>query len=155
LSVFGKRDDPTASWPANGAAPTLDLDRQSVGPLVLGDRFEGAEALGRPKRVRGSLDDGNFTLEYPAFDLEFHRGVLVCVKFDIDEGTSASCAGDIRLSLATKPIDAQVWFGEPASDSTGGAGLRWIDFERGGATLALEFTGERLTCVQLYGEGYA
>ena len=33
--------------------------------------------------------------------------------------------------------------------------LRWIDYERGGATLALELTGGRLTCVQLYGEGYA
>ena len=153
--MFGKRDDPTAGWPANGAAPTLDLGSQSVGPLALGDRFEGAEAFGRPRRVAGSVDSGKFIFEYPTFELEFMRGVLVCVKFDIDEGVSAPHAGDIRLSHATRPIDAQVWFGEPASDSTGGGGLRWIDFERDGATLALEFTDDALTCVQLYAEGYA
>jgi len=62
---------------------------------------------------------------------------------------------DIRLTRAVKPIDVQVWFGDPASDSGGPNGLRWIDFEREGATLALEFDAKGLSCVQLYAEGYA
>ena len=152
--MFGKRGDPTAGWPSTGAAPVLDLGNRSVGPLALGDRFEGAEALGRPTRVQGSVSDGSFTFEYPTFELQFMRGMLACVKFDIDEDTSAQ-VGDVRLSRAVKPLDVQVWFGDPASDSTGPGGLRWIDFERGGATLALEFTGQALTCVQLYSGEYA
>jgi hypothetical protein len=152
--VFGKRDDPTAGWPSTGAAPRLDLDGRSVGPLALGERFDAAEALGRPQRVRGSTRDGNMTFEYRAFSLEFRRGDLVCVKFDLDEGSSVA-VGDVRLTRATKPLDAQVWFGDPASDSTGGGGLRWMDFAREGATLALEFDAGGLACVQLYGEGYA
>ncbi|HUF79810.1 MAG TPA: hypothetical protein VMN03_01645 [Burkholderiales bacterium] len=40
-------------------------------------------------------------------------------------------------------------------DSTGGGDLRWIDFARDGATLALEFDAKGLSCVQLYADGYA
>jgi hypothetical protein len=148
------RRDPTSDWPVAGQAPTLDLERQTVGPLRLGDPFDGAKALGRPKRVHGSAKDGNQVLEYPSFELEFHGGRLVCAKFDID-GAAGVNVGDIRLCRATKPLDAQVWFGEPASDSTGGGDLRWIDFMRDGATLALEFDSKGLSCVQLYAEGYA
>ena len=93
-------------------------------------------------------------LEYASFELEFEDGRFVCVKFDIDGAASVN-VGDIRLSRATKPLDAQVWFGEPSSDSCGGSDLRWIDFVRDGATLALEFDAKGLTCVQLYAEGYA
>lgn len=146
--------DPTASWPASGAAPALSLERKAIGPLCLGDSFEKAKPLGRPKRVNGSVSDGNFTFDYPAFELQFQDAVLICVKFDIDATASVN-VGDIRMSRATKPLDAQVWFGEPTSDSTGGGGMRWIDFERDGATLALEFDAGGLSCVQLYGEGYA
>ena len=152
--MFGKRDDPTASWPATGAAPVLDLANHSVGPLSLGDRIDAAEALGRPQRVHGSMADGNMTLDYPSFELQFSRGILVCVKFDVDEGSSVH-VGDIQLTRSTQPLDVQVWFGDPASDSTDGKSLRWIDFERDGATLALEFTAGGLSCVQLYAEGYA
>jgi hypothetical protein len=131
----------------------LDLERQSVGPVRLGDSLEAAGSLGRPQRVRSRSK--NQTLEYAGFELEFHADRLVCIKFDIDPGSSVSVGDDIRLSRAVKPLDAHVWFGEPSSDSTGGAGLRWIDFERDGATLALEFDAEGLRCVQLYAEGYA
>lgn len=151
--MFGKSKDPTTRWPATGEAPTLDLERLTVGPLRLGDSFEGAKAFGRPQRLRG--DGGNQTLEYAGFDLEFKDGRLICAKFDIDERASVNVVGDIRLSRSTKPIDAHVWFGEPSSDSTGGGDLRWVDFEREGATLALEFDAKGLSCVQLYAEGYA
>ena len=153
--MFGKRDDPTADWPANGVEPVLDPANPAVGPMSLGDRIDAAEAFGRPERVHGSMKDGNVTLDYPSFELQFKRGNLVCVKFDVDEGSSVQVVGGIRLSRATKPLDAQVWFGEPASDSTGAGGLRWIDFQREGATLALEFDQGALSCVQLYAEGYA
>jgi hypothetical protein len=153
--LFGKEKDPTSDWPAAGQAPVLDLERQSVGPLRLGDSFEGAKALGRPKRLGGAVNGGNFLLDYATFELEFQDGRLVCVKFDIDGPASVNVVGDIRLSRATKPLDAQAWFGEPESDSTGGGGLRWIDFLRDGATLALEFDAKGLSCVQLYAEGYA
>lgn len=133
--------------------PILDLERQSVGSVRLGDAVEAAGCLGPPQRIRGSAGR-NQTLEYAAFELEFQDNRLVCVKFDLDEGSSVH-VGDIRLSRAVKPLDVQVWFGEPSSDSTGGGGLRWIDFERNGATLALEFDREGLSCVQLYAEGYA
>jgi hypothetical protein len=146
--------DPTSTWPAAGQAPALSLERKAIGPLCLGESFEGAKPLGRPKRLHGSASEGNMVLEYAAFELEFQGGRLVCVKFDIDGAASVN-VGDIRLSRATKPLDAQVWFGEPTSDSTGGAGMRWIDFERDGATLALEFDAKGLDCVQLYAEGYA
>ena len=50
--------------------------------------------------------------------------------------------------------NAQFRLGERTSDSAGD-GLRWLDYERDGATLALEFDDDGLTCVQLYAEGYA
>lgn len=154
--MFGRRrDDPTADWPAAGPVPVLDFDRQAIGPLRLGDPFADAQALGRPTKLHGSLEKGAFTLEYPAFELEFMRGHLACVKFELEGAASVPMAGDIRLVCATSPLDAQVWFGDPASDSTDGKRLRWIDFERGGATLALEFEGDELRCVQLYSEAYA
>ena len=147
-------NDPTSDWPAAGQIPTLDLGRQAVGPLRLGDCLDGAKTFGRPKRLRGPANGGNQLLEYASFELEFQDGRLVCAKFDID-GPASVNVGDIRLSRLTKPLDAQVWFGEPSSDSRGGAGWRWIDFVCGGATLALEFDAKGLTCVQLYAEGYA
>jgi hypothetical protein len=130
----------------------LDFDAQAVGPIRLGDSPEAARALGAPKKVRGGR--GNETHEYDGFELEFHEGRLVCAKFDIEEPTRVPI-GDWHLSRATKPLDVRVWFGEPSSDSTGGANLRWVDYERGGATLAFEFDATGLDCVQLYAEGYA
>ena len=133
--------------------PELDLQRRSFGPLKLNGSLDEAGAFGPPKRKHGS--GGNQVLEYAGgYQLEFKEGRLVCVKFDVDDGVSVDVAGNIRLSRATKPLDVQVWFGEPASDSSSG-GRRWIDFEREGATLALEFDGKGLNCVQLYAEGYA
>jgi hypothetical protein len=152
--LFGRDKDPTSNWPAAGLIPTLDLERRAVGPLRLGDSFDCAKVLGRPKRLRGRTNEGNQVLEYATFELEFQDGRLVCAKFDIEDRASVN-VGDIRLSRSTKPIDAHVWFGEPLSDSTGGGDLRWIDFVRDGATLALEFDAKGLTCVQLYAEGYA
>jgi hypothetical protein len=149
-----KDKDPTADWPPAGQIPKLDLERQAVGPLRLGDAFDGAKSLGRPKRLYGPANGGNQVLEYASFELEFQDDRLVCAKFDLD-GRASVNVGDFRLSRATKPMDAQVWFGEPSSDSTGGGDLRWIDFVRDGATLALEFDAEGLSCVQLYAEGYA
>jgi hypothetical protein len=122
--------------------------------MRLGDPFDGAKAFGKPKRMRGPASGGNQVLEYAAFELDFRDGRLACAKFDLD-GPESVNIGDIRLSRSTKPLDAQVWFGEPSSDSTGGGDLRWIDFERDGATLALEFDAKGLRCVQLYAEGYA
>lgn len=153
--MFFKREDPTANWPASGAEPTLDLAGASVGPVRLGDPIEAARAFGKPKRLAGSAKDGNATLEYPTFELEFSAGALVCVKFDVDPGSRVPFAGDIVLTPATSPVDAQVWFGAPQSDSRGPDGLRWIDFERDGNTLALQFDEDGLACVQLYAEGYA
>ena len=152
--MFGKGRDPTSGWPAAGDIPTLNLERQAVGPLRLGDPFEAAKSLGRPERRRVSAKEGNQVLEYEAFEIEFREGRLVCAKFDLD-GDAGVNVGDVRLSRSTKPLDARVWFGEPSSDSTGGGGLRWIDFVREGATLALEFDAKGLTCVQLYADGYA
>ncbi len=145
--------DPTSDWPAAGQAPALDLERQAIGPLRLGDSLDGAKFIGRPESVHGPSSRGSQVLEYATFELEFQDGRLVCVKFDVD-GPASVNVGDIRLSRATKPLDALVWFGEPSSDSKSGD-LRWIDFERDGATLALEFDAKGLDCVQLYAEGYA
>ena len=153
--LLGRDEDPTLDWPAAGQVPTLSLERKAVGTLRLGDSFDSAKTLGRPKRLRGPASGGNQVLEYASFELEFQDGQFVCAKFDLDGSASVS-VGDIRLSRSTKPLDAQVWLGEPASDSTqGSGGLRWIDFMREGATLALEFDAKGLTCVQLYAEGYA
>lgn len=152
--MFGKEKDPTSDWPPAGQAPALDLERQAIGPLRLGDSFDGAKALGRPRQVRGEAKGGNRLLEYAGFELEFQEGRLVCVTFAID-GPASVNVGDFRLARATKPLDIHAWFGEPASDSKGGGGLRWIDFVRDGATLALEFDAKGLSCVQLYAEGYA
>jgi hypothetical protein len=119
-------------------APLLDIDRQTFGPLRLGDPAERANGFSQP-----------------GVEVEVIDGKVACFKFDVDAKSCVNVAGDIRLTRATKPLDAQVWFGEPASDSTGGGNLRWMDFERGSATLALEFDGGQLSCVQLYAEGYA
>lgn len=152
--MFGKGRDPTSDWAPPGQPPSLDLDRQAVGPLRLGDAFEAAKVFGRPGRWRGPSGGGGQLLEYASYELDFRDGRLACAKFDIARGASVT-VGDIPLSRATKPLDALVWFGEPSSDSTGGGDLRWIDYVREGATLALEFDGKGLACVQLYAEGYA
>ena len=118
---------------------TIDFDKQTVGPLKLG----------------GPVDEATRqSLEKDGCELEVDDGRLVCAKVDMDERMAVN-VGDFRLTGATKPLDVLVWFGDPASDSNDGKKWRWIDFERGGATLALEFTDNRLSCVQLYGEGYA
>lgn len=152
--LFGKRKDPTSDWPPPGRPPSLDFERQAVGPLRLGDAFEAAKVFGRPGRCRALAGGKSQLLEYEGFELDFRDGRLACAKFDIARGASA-IVGDIRLSRATKPLDVLVWFGEPSSDSRGGGDLRWIDFVRDGATLALEFDAKGLACVQLYAEGYA
>jgi hypothetical protein len=149
--LFGK--DLTADWPSAGKAPTLDLERARVGPLRLGDPVESAKVLGKPDRFGGAQGAGA-VLEYAGYDLEFSDGRLVCAKFDVD-GPRKVAVGDVELSRSTQPLDVHAWFGEPSSDSTDGKNLRWIDYEREAATLALEFSGGRLSCVQLYAPGYA
>src|SRR6185436_13241199 len=131
-------------------AAILDLERQSLGPIRLGDDVAAAKSLGSPQRTLGKPDEGDCTLEFPGFDLEFIDGRLACVKFVLGRNSVVECAGGIQLKRATRPLDVQVWFGDPASDSNDGNTLRWIDFERDGATLALEFDVGGLSCVQLY-----
>ena len=132
--------------------PALDLERGAIGTLRLGDPIAEARFLGPAKRTHGSA--GDQVLEYDAFGLEFQGGHLVCVKFELDQGDSVP-VGAHQLMRATTPLEVRAWFGEPSSDSTGGAGFRWIDYEHGAATLALEFDANGLGCVQLYAEGYA
>ena len=132
--------------------PALDLERHSIGSFRLGDSLEAAGALGKPRRASGA--GGNRILQYDEFELEFQDDRLVCVKFDVDEGGRVPI-GDYHLSRATRPLDVQIWFGEPSSDSTGAGDLRWIDYKRDAATFALEFDSKGLVCVQLYAEGYA
>jgi hypothetical protein len=149
--MFGKSKDATADWPPAGAAPILHLDPPAAGAVRIGGPLEQARSLGRPVRASGSA--AGRLLQYESFHLEFSDDRLVCAQFDLDEGDSVTVE-DYRLTHTTKPVDVQVWFGDPSSDSSDG-NLRWIDYEREGATLALEFTGGLLTCVQLYAEGYA
>jgi len=132
--------------------PALDFERLAAGPIRLGDSPEAAAPLGKPGKVRGKK--GDETHEYEGFELQFQGGRLVCIKFDVDERTRVPI-GDWHFARTTKPMDVHVWFGEPASDSTGGGDLRWIDYEREGATLALEFDAKGLSCVQLYAAGFA
>jgi hypothetical protein len=131
----------------------LDLDSHKVGPLRLGDPPQAASSLGAPKKASGK--GGNRLLDFGEFELDFRDGKLACVRVDMVDAQRAVNVGDVRLSRAVKPLDVQVWFGDPTSDSEGGGGLRWIDFEREGATLALEFDAGGLACVQLYAEGWA
>ena len=63
--------------------------------------------------------------------------------------------GTFELTADTTPVDVQVYLGDPSSDTSSNDGLRWIDYERGEATLALEFDEGKLAYVQLYAEGYA
>ena len=149
--MFFSREDPTAGWPAAVAVPPLDLDRLAIGTLRLGHPFENARALGKPKKVLGKLP--KVTLRYDTFELQFDDSGLICVSFEVD-GPARVAIGQYELTRKTQPMDAHIWFGEPASDSEGD-GLRWLDFERGTATLALEFDEEGLDCVQLYAEGFA
>ena len=149
--MFFSREDPTADWPPAQAVPPLDLEHCALGTLGLGDPFEKARSLGKPVKVSGKAPKR--TLSYQTFQLEFDDTGLVCVSFNVDE-PSRVAVGQFELTRATQPIDAQVWFGDPASD-TAADGLRWLDFQRGTATFALEFDEEGLDCVQLYAEGYA
>jgi hypothetical protein len=149
--LFFSREDPTADWPPARAVPALDLERCALGEVRLGDPIEKARSLGKPRKVSGKLP--KLALAYDTFELEFDETGLVCVSFDVD-ALSRIAVDRYELTRATQPIDAQVWFGDPASDSEAD-GLRWLDFPRGTATLALEFDEEGLDCVQLYAEGYA
>ena len=152
LAKLFRKDDPTADWPAATGKPALDPERQSVGPLRLGDPVEKARALGRPERVTRQRATGTL-LEYADFELEFANGKLVCATFNLDPGKSVAVAG-FTLTPTSTPLDLQAWLGAPSSDGREGK-LRWLDFERGDATLALEYTEGKLSCVQLYGKGYA
>ena len=151
MGLFGKKNDPTADWPHVDAVPAIDLDALAFGPVKLGDPLEKARPLGRPRHVMGK--PGREKLSYPTFQLEFIDGKLACVSFDLDEVDEVE-VGDVHLKRATSPLDAQVWFGDPESDSEGD-GLRWLDFRRGEATLALEFDERGLGCLQLYTPDYA
>jgi len=148
--LLGK--DLTADWPPAAGIPSLDLERHAVGPLRLGDPVEGARALGRPQAAKGD-PGGGMLLDYGTYDLQFRDGRLLCAGFDMEAASQVTVAG-FTLSTATTPLDAMAWLGEPTSDSQEGD-LRWIDYERGEATLALEFDGGKLACVQLYAEGFA
>jgi hypothetical protein len=146
-----RRKHPSDAWPPPGAAPSIDLARNAAGPMRLGDPLESARVFGKPERV-SKVVSGEI-LEYRDFDLEFGKdGRLVCIQFYLDDEDSVTI-GEYRLTPATQPLDARVWFGDPTSDSKDGD-LRWIDFEREGATLALEFDLDKLRCVQLYAPGY-
>ena len=148
--LFGK-DDPTADWPAATGKPALDPEHHAVGPLLIGDPIEKTRALGRPERVTQGA--GGTRLEYADFDLEFSQGRLACATFKLDPGKSVAVAG-FTLTPTSTPLDVQAWLGEPSSDGREGK-LRWLDFERGDSTLALEYTDGKLSCVQLYGKDFA
>lgn len=151
MGFFGKANDPTADWPLVDAAPAIDLDALAFGPVKLGGPLDAARALGRPHKFWGK--PGQERLDYKTYLLEFIDGGLACVSFDLDEVDEVA-VGKYHLTRATQPLDAQVWFGDPASDSEGD-GLRWLDFKRGNATFALEFDASGLTCVQLYTPAFA
>ena len=151
MGFFSK--DPTADWPPTAAKPSIDFENHAVGPIRLGDPVEKARALGRPLGSR-RWGQGGTLIEYQEFDLEFDKsGALVCAKFDILDDERVTVAG-FALSSRTKPLDVRAWIGDPTSDSEEGK-LRWLDFERGDATLALEYQDGKLGCVQLYAKGYA
>ena len=149
--LFAKH--PSAGWPrGSGPAPSLDLDRATVGPMRLGDPLEAARPFGRPVNV--SAGAAGETLEYDGFQLEMQDGKLICAAFDLDHRERV-VVGTFELTADTTPVDVQVYLGDPSSDTSSNDGLRWIDYERGEATLALEFDEGKLAYVQLYAEGYA
>ena len=93
-------------------------------------------------------------------DLAFHEGKLVRVTFltatDADRpGRSEPTIGGHKMSEATTPEEILAWLGEPTSNDRSPEGLRWIEFQRGSATLEFEFDEGRLGFVQIYAEGYA
>ena len=133
--------------------PRIDLESGAVGPMRLGDPPADAQAMGAPRRTR-KTGGGGTVLEFEGFQLEFHEGRLACAAFDLGDMDRVT-VGDFTLTRATTPLDMHVWLGDPASDSTDGGKLRWVDFERPGATLALEFEDGKLKYVQLYADGYA
>jgi hypothetical protein len=150
--LFG-RADPTADWPPfAGAVPKFDLERLALGPVRLGDPFEAARALGKPQAFDGDLAKGKAFLEYGLFDLDFRDGKLMCVGFDVLAAEAP--VGGLRLSGSTTPETVRGWFGEPKTDGVDG-GFRWIEYQRGGATLEFEFGSDgRLGYVQVYLDGY-
>jgi hypothetical protein len=105
---------------------------------------------------------GAAILEYDGvgMDLTFHDGKLRCIAFttasDGDRpGRSQPTIGGLKVSEKTTPEDVLASFGEPASDSRAPEGLRWIEYQRGSATLEFEFDEGLLGFVQCYAEGYA
>lgn len=164
--LFAK--DPTAGWPPfAGRTPAFDLEMLAFGPLRLGAPLESARAIGRPSRLRRPVESST-TLEYDAggFRLEFFEGKLACVSFVTateagERLRDAAAAGEpsiggLRVSDKTTPDEVRAWFGEPTSDSGGGERLRWLEYQRPGATLEFEFDGEKgLGYVQIYVDGYA
>jgi len=157
--------DPTADWPPfDGKTPAIDLERKAFGPLKLGDALASARTLGRPSSRKGRGAMSILAYEAGGFELEFVAGKLACVAFDTcildveranpKAAAAAVSVGGLKLSGTTTPQDVRAWFGEPTSES-GEGDLLWLDYERAGATLALEFDATGLAYVQLYAEGYA
>ncbi|HYC36617.1 MAG TPA: hypothetical protein VEC19_09365 [Usitatibacter sp.] len=151
LGYLFRRQDPTAGWPPASTRPALEVASKRVGPLVLGDALERASAVGKPLRIDRRASSR--VLEYEGYSLDFGDTGLMCASFAI-EGKRSVRVDSHDFTAATTPLDAMAWLGDPTSDS-GDGGLRWLDYERDGATLALEFDDGKLTCVQLYSEAYA
>jgi hypothetical protein len=149
--LFGQH--PSAQWPPGSARPAIDLERQAVGPVRLGDALEAAKPFGPPQRVSNAGPHA-VRLEYAGFDLEFRDDKLVCAGFDLEDAKRVTVGG-FTLSPASTPLDVQAWLGEPTSDSRSRDGLRWLDYERGEVTLALEYDDGKLACVQVYAKGWA
>ena len=163
--LFGK--DPTEGWPPHsGGQPTFDLEMLAVGSLRLGAAFEGARSVGKPSRWREPTR-GALVLEYApvAMELRFHDRKLVCAGFytaaDAIERFGAGSKpceptiGGHRVTGQTTPDEVLARFGPPVSDGGSPAGLRWIEYQRGSATLEFEFDEGLLGFVQIYAEGYA
>ena len=164
-SLFGT--DPTAGWPPHsGNQPVFDLEMLAVGSLRLGATFDGARSLGKPSAYRAPAR-GSVMLEYApvGMELRFHDAKLVCASFTtagdsiqrFGKGAAPSqpTIGGHKVTGQTTPEEVLAWFGEPVSDGGSPDGLRWIEYQRGSATLEFEFDEGALGFVQVYAEGYA
>jgi hypothetical protein len=127
--VFGRKNDPTADWPAAPAGPPPDVNLEARtlstfgGRMAFGDPLDAARFLGRPDTFTGGAN-GTCTLAYHAHGLtiEFELNRFVEASFELEEDDDDASnrlarqrRGPDGLSLSSQTSRAEIVerFGPP------------------------------------------
>lgn len=121
--LLGRREDPTAKWPAAGGCPTpaVDLSNMTIGPLRFGSELKAAQCLGKPDNFRWTGEHScELLYAFGGFLTGFENGRLDYVAFFIGPDDLAPKHTALKLS------EPQILGGVKLTAQTGAAELRQL-----------------------------